>query len=114
MFLIAENSGFLQWLVGERPDRSGTPALQWANLPESWGVFVLIAIVGLLCYGVFWLYKREIKTCPMPIKMLMAGIRLFVLLLLVLLFLKPSLYFQKIDEVRPPIELLRDLSLIHI
>ena len=111
MFLIAENSGFLQWLVGERPDRSGTPALQWANLPESWGVFVLIAIVGLLCYGVFWLYKREIKTCPMPIKMLMAGIRLFVLLLLVLLFLKPSLYFQKIDEVRPPIELLRDSSL---
>jgi hypothetical protein len=108
--LIAENT-ILQWLVGERPDRTGTPALQWANLPESWGVFVLIAIVGLLCYGVFWLYKREIKTCPMPVKMLMAGIRLFVLLLLVVLFLKPSLYFQKVDEVRPPIELLRDSSL---
>lgn len=111
MNLIAENSGFLQWLVGERPDRSGTPALQWANLPESWGVFVLIAIIGLVCYGVFWLYKREIKTCPMPIKLLMAGIRLFVLLLLIALFLKPSLYFQKVDEVRPPIELLRDTSL---
>lgn len=111
MNLIAENSGFLQWLVGERPDRTGTPALQWANLPESWGVFVLIAIVGLLCYGVFWLYKREIKTCPMPVKMAMAGIRLFVLLLLVVLFLKPSLYFQKVDEVRPPIEFLRDASL---
>ncbi len=110
MNLIAENS-FLNWLVGERPDRTGTPALQWANLPESWGVFVLIAIVGLLCYGVFWLYRREIKTCPMPIKMMMAGIRLFVLLLLVMLFLKPSLYFQKVDEVRPPIELLRDSSL---
>ena len=47
----------------------------------------------------------------MPIKLLMAGIRLFVLLLLIALFLKPSLYFQKVDEVRPPIELLRDTSL---
>ena len=110
MNLIAENS-MLNWLVGERPDRTGTPAIQWANLPESWGVFVLIAIVGLLCYGVFWLYRREIKTCPMPVKLLMAGIRLFVLLLLVVLFLKPSLYFQKVDEVRPPIEFLRDASL---
>ena len=110
MNLIAENS-MLNWFVGERPDRTGTPAIQWANLPESWGVFVLIAIVGLLCYGVFWLYRREIKTCPMPVKLLMAGIRLFVLLLLVVLFLKPSLYFQKVDEVRPPIEFLRDASL---
>ena len=108
--LLAENT-FLRWLVGERPDRTGTPAIQWTNLPESWGVFVLIAIVGLLCYGVFWLYRREIKTCPMPIKMLMAAVRLSVLLLLVALFLKPSLYFQKVDEVRPPIELLRDTSL---
>lgn len=110
MHLLAENT-LLRWIVGERPDRTGTPAIQWANLPESWGVFVLIAIVGLICYGVFWLYRREIKTCPMPIKMAMAVIRLFVLLLLVLLFLKPSLYFQKVDEVRPQIELLRDSSL---
>ncbi len=111
MQLLAENSGFLEWLVGERPDRTGTPAIQWANLPESWGVFVLIAIIGLLCYGCFWMYRREIKTCPMPVKMLMAALRLAVLLLLIVLFLKPSLYFQKVDEVRPPIELLRDSSL---
>ena len=110
MLLLAENM-LLRWIVGERPDRTGTPAIQWTNLPESWGVFVLIAIVGLLCYGVFWLYRREIKTCPMPIKMVMGAIRLIVLLLLVMLFLKPSLYFQKVDEVRPPIELLRDSSL---
>ena len=111
MYLVAENSGFLDWLVGDQPDRAGTPAIQWANLPESWGVFVLIAVVGALCYGVFWLYRHEIKTCPMPVKLFMAAVRLFVLLLLVVLFLKPSLYFQKIDEVRPPIELLRDTSL---
>jgi hypothetical protein len=111
LILLAENSGFLEWLVGERPDRAGTPALQWANLPESWGVFVLLAFVGLICYGVFWMYRREIKTCPQPVKMVMAGIRLAVLLLLILLYLKPSLYFQKVDEVRPPIELLRDSSM---
>ncbi len=98
-------------MVGERPDRTGTPALQWANLPESWGVFVLLALVALICYGVFWMYRREINTCPKPVKLFMAALRLAVLLLLVLLYLKPSLYFQRVDEVRPPIEFLRDSSL---
>jgi len=109
--LIAQNSGLLHWLVGDRPDRAGTPALQWANLPESWGVFVLLAIVGVICYAVFWMYRREINTCPMPVKLAMAVMRLAVLLLFLLLYLKPSLYFQKIDEVRQPIECLRDISL---
>ncbi len=109
--MIAQNSGLLHWLVGDRPDRAGTPALQWANLPESWGVFVLLAIVGVICYAVFWMYRREINTCPMPVKLAMAVMRLAVLLLFLLLYLKPSLYFQKIDEVRQPIECLRDISL---
>ncbi len=34
------------WLLGDDPARSGTPRMQWANLPESWGVFVLLAALG--------------------------------------------------------------------
>lgn len=108
--LIAENT-VLKWMLGDDPNRAGTPRLQWANLPESWGVFVLIAFLAAIVFGVFWLYRREINTCPMPVKLLMAGLRLAVLLSLVALFLKPSVFYQQVNEVKPTISLLRDSSL---
>ena len=96
---------------GDQAERSGTPTMQWANLPESWGVFVLLAIVGLICFCVFWLYRREQHTCPMPIKWLLASLRLVVLLLLVGMLLKPSMFYQQINEIKPNIDLLRDASM---
>ena len=108
--LIAQNK-FLEWAVGSDPDASGTPKLQWANLPESWGVFVLIAIVAAVIFGVFWMYRREISTCPMPVKLAMAGLRLAVLLLLIAMYLKPSVFYQQVNEIKPTIAWLRDSSL---
>lgn len=108
--LIAENS-VLEWILGSDPDRAGTPKLQWTNLPESWGVFVLIAVVAAIGFAVFWMYRREINTCPMPVKMLMGGLRLLVLLLLVALYLKPSVFYQQVNEIKPTIAMLRDSSL---
>ena len=108
--MLAENT-FLEWVVGSDPDASGTPKIQWAYLPESWGVFVLIAIIAAVIFGVFWMYRREINTCPMPIKFLMAGLRLAVLLLLIAMFLKPSVYYQQVNEIKPTIAWLRDSSL---
>ena len=66
MNILMAQSGTWQWLQGEEPGRTGTPQMQWANLPESWGVFVLIAIVAAIVFAVFWLYRRELETCPMP------------------------------------------------
>ena len=109
--LLIGEGGILQWLMGDDPARAGTPRLQWANLPESWGVFVLLAILAAMAFGVFWLYRREISTCPMPIKLLMAALRLTVLLSLVALFLKPSVFYQQVNEIKPTIALLRDGSL---
>jgi uncharacterized membrane protein len=109
-FLFAKSS-VLEWIVGSDPDKVGTPKLQWVNLPESWGVFVLLAILAAVAYGVFWLYRREISTCPGGIKLLLGGIRLAVLLLLIAMFLKPSVYFQQVNEIKPNIGLLRDGSL---
>ena len=108
--LIAENR-WLEWVLGNDPSRAGTPKIQWTNFPESWGVFVLIALVAAISFGVFWMYRREINTCPMPLKMLMGGLRLTVLLMLVALYLKPSVFYQQVNEIKPTIAMLRDSSL---
>lgn len=97
--------------MGEEAFRQGKPELQWANMPESWVVFVLILIVVLIGVFVFWLYNREIDTCPRPIRMLLAGMRFAVLLLLVLMFLKPSVVFRQVNVIKSNIALLRDSSL---
>jgi len=109
-FLIAENK-FLQWIIGGDPEASGTPRIQWANLPESWGVFVLIIAIVAIVFGVFWMYRREISTCPMPIKMLMGFLRLAVLLMLLVMYLEPSVFYQKVNLIKPTVALLRDSSL---
>ncbi len=110
MNLFAQ-SDLLRWIVGTDPNQAGTPKLQWLNLPESWGVFVLIAIIAALVSGVFWLYRNELNTCPKPIKKLMAGLRLAVLLLLLAMYLKPSIFYQQVNEIKPTIAVLRDRSL---
>jgi len=109
-FLIAENK-FLQWIVGGDPESIGTPRVDWVNMPESWGVFVLVIAVVAIVFGVFWMYRNEISTCPMPIKMLMGFLRLAVLLLLVALYLEPVVFYQKVNLIKPTIAMLRDSSL---
>ncbi|MCH2183612.1 MAG: VWA domain-containing protein [Mariniblastus sp.] len=108
--LIAQN-GFLDWLVGQDPGRMGEPRLEWTNMPESWGVFVLLFALILIVFGVFWMYRREIDTCPMPIKLLMAGLRLATLLFFIALLLRPSIFYQQVTEIKPTIDLLLDGSL---
>lgn len=110
MNILAKNR-LLEWIVGDDPAKAGTPQLQWTNLPESWGVFVLLAIIFAIAFGVFWLYRREINTCPMPLKLVLGGLRLAVLLLLIAMFLKPSVYYQQVNEIKPTIAMLRDSSL---
>jgi uncharacterized membrane protein len=109
--MIFAQENLLQRIVGRDPQQAGQLKLQWANFPESWGVFVLIAVVAAVAFGVFWLYRREINTCPPTVKWILAGIRLTVLLMLIAMFLKPSLFYQQISELKPNIVFLRDNSL---
>ena len=109
--MIFSAQTLLHWLLGDNPDRAGVPKLQWANLPESWGVFVLLLAIAAIVFSVVWMYRREINTCPMPVKLAMAGMRLAVLLLLVILYLKPSVFYQQVSEIKPTIALLRDRSI---
>ena len=108
---IFAQQSILRSIVGRDPEQTGDLKLQWANFPESWGVFVLIAIVAAVIFGVFWLYRREINTCPPAIKLVLAGLRLAVLLLLIAMFLKPSIFYQQVSELKPNIAFLRDNSL---
>ena len=109
MYLLAAT--WWDWLIGSDPDAKGSPVLKWANFPESWGVFVLIFVVLAIGFGVFWLYRREMDTCPKPIKLTLAALRLAVLLFLVALYLKPSVFFQQVNEIKRNVSWLRDGSL---
>ncbi len=108
--VLAEN-GWLEWLVGRSPDRTGTPRLEWAAMPESWGVFVLVVAIVAIGAAIIWLYRREIESCPRHIKLILAGLRLAVVMLFVALLLRPSVFFQQVTEIKPKITLLRDASL---
>ena len=109
MQIIAQNS-IWQWLLGD-DSRSGTPELHWANLPESWGVFVLLAGIALIVVGVTWLYRHEMVDCPRWVKRFLAGVRLAVLLFLLVLFLQPTVTFKQVRTSKPAIALLRDASM---
>ena len=110
-FVLLSERGVIDWLAGDDPARGGTPQLQWLNLPESWGAFLLIAIIGLIIFAVFWLYRRENNTCPQPVKVVLACLRLAVLLMLVAMLLRPSMFYQQVNEIKPNIDLVRDSSL---
>jgi len=101
----------LESIVGNEQQHAGELKLQWSNFPESWGVFVLIAVVAAIVMAVLWMYRREIDTCPRGIKLLMAGMRLAVLFLLIGMFLKPSIFYQQVSEIKPSITVLRDSSM---
>ena len=68
---------WLEWLLGL--DTSSIPEdaqieTTFTNLPHSWQVFVLIAVVGALAYFVYWLYRREMATCPIWAKRVLAAV----------------------------------------
>ena len=106
---LCAESNLLDWLVGTNPDYVGEPVFHFANLPESWGWFVFFGIVVAVGVAVFFLYLREINTASLPVKIVMAVLRFSVLLLLIVMLLKPSVFFRQVDEIKPVV-----LSLIHI
>ena len=108
---LCAESNLLDWLVGTNPDYVGEPVFHFANLPESWGWFVFFGIVVAVGVAVFFLYLREINTASVPVKIVMAVLRFSVLLLLIVMLLKPSVFFRQVDEIKPVVSFLRDASL---
>ena len=107
--LIGEGS-VLGWLLGDDPSQGGTPELQWGLLPESWGVFVLIAVVLAAMFVVVWLYLIENKVCPLSSKIFLAVLRSIVVLLIIIFCLQPYIVRKRTRTLKPTIGFLRDAS----
>jgi hypothetical protein len=102
----------LEWLGYDfaRSESGGQPEFLWTNLPASWGVFVLIAVVAAVLWAVFSVYRRELDSCPAWGKMLLASLRAGVVLLLTVIFLGPALVYLQTRTIQPTIVLARDAS----
>src|SRR3982750_1383405 len=84
----------LQWLGCDFGDSaSGRAELLWTNLPTSWGVFVMLAAVAAIVYAIFALYRRELESCPLWAKTLLASLRVGAMLLLAIIFLDPAVVY---------------------
>ena len=103
---------FLQWIGFDRDSipEGAEVSFHFANLPESWEVFVFSAIVLLIGWSIFKLYHKENDACPASAKRVLALIRMSVCLFLLFVFLEPSLSYTKSRSLRPVITLLRDSS----
>ncbi len=101
-----------EWL-GARFDDAPIDAraeILWTNLPSSWGVFVFMAVLAALIYGVFAMYRRELACCPPWAKALLAALRSGVVLLLACIFLGPAVVYLQSRIVKPTIVVARDAS----
>ncbi|MEX0776882.1 MAG: vWA domain-containing protein [Phycisphaeraceae bacterium] len=100
-------------LIGLDPARVAPDAetsLVWLNAPRSWGVFVMLAVLAAVVWGVFWLYRHEIQTCPRWARLSLAAIRSAVLLVLAAVLLNPALAIAHRRVIQPIIVLLIDES----
>jgi von Willebrand factor type A domain len=102
----------LRWIGVDFSDSptSGKTELLWTNLPASWGVFVLLAVIAAVVYAVFAVYRRELDSCPRWAKTLLAALRAGVVLLLACIFLGPAVVYLQNRTVQPTIVLARDAS----
>lgn len=80
------------------------------NAPQSWRVFVMLALVGGLLWGVFYIYRREMLSLPRRARVVLAGVRSLVIVLIVLALMGPALAIATQRIVEPFIVLLVDES----
>jgi hypothetical protein len=83
----------------------------WTHPPVSWQVFLVLAVLAGLWLTVGWLYRHEADTCPRRVRNLLAGLRAFVVLVALLIFLGPALGISVRQTVEPSILVLLDESI---
>lgn len=82
----------------------------FVNLPQSWQALLLIFLLIAGGVAIYWLYRREMETCPTWVKAVLASLRIGVLLLLALIWLEPAIAYTRIRVRDPIICVLRDSS----
>jgi len=111
LLLAATQNWFMKSLgLGEDIPPDAQAHFEWSGAPQSWWMLLLIGIACLLGYGVFFVYRRENSTCPRVVKLLLTVSRCLVLLLLLLVFLVPTLTYSTFRTRYPYVVLVRDAS----
>lgn len=112
MFLAQANATWLRFLGfdGSSIPEDAEVELSFTNLPQSWGVFVLIAVALGLVFLTVRTYRRENPSCPLWAKHFISVFRVLVLLILLVVFLDPSVTYTKSRSQRPVLTLVRDAS----
>jgi len=104
------------WLTVLGFDRSRIPEgaeteFVWTHAPSSWAAVAAVVLVAGLFYLVWWLYKRETVACPRPVRLLLAGARIAVVLVLAMVLMGPALAVSIRRSIQPYVILLLDDSL---
>jgi len=100
---------FLNWLV-DRPESEGEVLLRWLNMPTSWGVFLLLAVVLAVVAGVIYMYRKERVQGGPVLRGTLITLRFLTLLFLLGLFLQPSISLRNKVILKPATGIGRDAS----
>lgn len=107
------NSLLAKWLGWDTARVPADAQLEffWSHAPQSWHVFLFLAVAGGLLYGVFALYRREQDVCPPRIRCALAVLRALVIVVLLLVLLGPSLSISQQHRLEPAVVVVLDDSL---
>ncbi len=83
--------------------------IAWRSLPDLWVIF-LVLLPGALLYTA-WVYRRESRSIGRNAKLLLGGLRAFVLLLLLLILFEPVLRVETSTTNETTVVFLIDSSL---
>lgn len=102
----------LRWLGfdSERIPEDAEFEVHFTHLPESWGVFVLLALAGGLLYLTYRLYRADKADAPLWVRRVLTGLRGLSLLILIVILLGPAVSYNKVRTIRPVVGVLRDAS----
>jgi hypothetical protein len=84
--------------------------VQFLSFPRHGGAVLLLAAVAFAAWGVLYLYRRENRNLSLPIRVMLATLRMVVLLGVVSMLLEPVLVFTKQEFVPSNLLVLTDRS----
>jgi hypothetical protein len=103
----------LQHLLGIDPAPwadGGSWRVQFLSFPKHGGALLLLAAVVLGVWGVLYLYRREGRNLPLPIRVMLSTLRMVVLGGVLAMLLEPVLVFTKQEFVPSNLLVLSDRS----
>lgn len=98
----------LEWVLTNPP--STWLSVFGVKEPAPWMWLVFVAVMAGLVWGIIHLYRREMSTCPLRVRMLLAGLRALVVLVLAVVLLGPALQATNEIRQRPTLVVLVDDS----